>query len=66
MRVLGERRTPGVEYGEKADAGAKVLGIGRNGEHGLGRGLEQDVVDDCLVLIGDIGNLAWQREDLWK
>jgi hypothetical protein len=33
-----------VEDGEDADAGAQVLGIGRDGDHGLGRGLEQNVV----------------------
>ena len=26
-------------------------------------GLEQQIVDDALVLIGDVGDLGWQRED---
>jgi hypothetical protein len=59
--MMGERRAPGVEDGEDADAGAEVLGIGRNGDHGLGRGLEQDVVDRGLVVVGDVGDLGRQR-----
>jgi hypothetical protein len=51
-----------VEDGEEADAGAEVFGIGRNGDHGFGRGLEQNVVDHGLVVIGDVGDLRWQRE----
>jgi hypothetical protein len=30
-----------------------MLGIGGNGEHGLGRGLEQNIVDCRFVLIGN-------------
>jgi len=62
VRVLGERRAPGVEDGEDADAGAEVLGIGRDGDQGLGGSLEQDVVDRGLVVIGDVGDLGRQRE----
>ena len=62
MRVLGERRAPGMEDGEDTDTGAKVFGIGRDGDHGLGRGLEQDVVDHGLVVVGDVSDLSWQRE----
>ena len=51
-----------MEDGGDADAGAEVLGIGRDCEHGLGRGLEQQVVDDGLVLVGDIGDRCRQRE----
>ena len=66
MRVLGERRAPGVEDGEDADAGAEVLGIGRDGDQGLGGCLEQDVVDRGLVLVGDVGDLCRQRKDDMK
>ena len=62
MRVLGERGAPGVQDREDTDAGAEVFGIGRDGEHGLGRSLEQDTVDCGLVLVGDIGDLSRQRE----
>ena len=62
MRVLGHRRPPGVQDREDTDAGAEVFGIGRDGEHGLGRSLEQDAVDCGLVLVGYIGDLSRQRE----
>jgi hypothetical protein len=63
MRMVGERRAPGVENGEDADAGAEMFGIGRDGDQGLGRGLEQDVVDHGLVLVGDVANCRRQSED---
>ena len=53
---------PGVQDREDTDAGAEVLGIGRDGQHGLGRSLEQDAVDCGLVLVGYIGDLSRQRE----
>ncbi len=62
MRVLRQGRAPGVKHRGDADAGAEVLGIGRDGGHGLGRGREQDVVDRGLVLIGDVGDGRRQRE----
>src|SRR3984893_3498035 len=62
MRVMGHRRAPGVEDGQDANASAEMLGIGCDGEHGLGGGLEQQVVDDSLVLIGDIGDPSRQGE----
>jgi hypothetical protein len=51
-----------VKHGGDADAGAQVLGIGRDCERGLGRCLEQEIVDHGLVLVGDVGDRAWQRE----
>jgi hypothetical protein len=45
---------PGVKHRGDADTGAEVLGIGRDGGHGLGRGREQDVIDYGLVPIGDV------------
>src|SRR5580704_6476922 len=63
--VIAEASTssaPGVQDREDPDAGAEVFGIGRDGEHGLGRSLEQDAVDCGLVLVGYIGDLSRQRE----
>jgi len=40
----------------------RALGVGCDGEHGLGRGLEQQIVDHRLVLIGNIGDPGGQRE----
>jgi hypothetical protein len=63
MRMVGHRRAPGVEHGSGTDAGAEVLGIGRDGEQRLGRRLEQRVVDHRHVLVGDRGDLGRQGED---
>ena len=63
MRVLGERRPPGVEHGRESNAGAEVLGVGGDREQRLGGRPEQQVVDDRLVLVGDWGDLGRQRED---
>jgi hypothetical protein len=41
---------------------AEMLGIGCNGKHGLGRGLEQQIVDHRFVLIGDISDPSGQRK----
>jgi len=62
VRVLIERRAPGVENRKDADASTQVLGISRDGDRGLGGGFEQDVVDHGLVVIGDVGDLRRQRE----
>ncbi len=62
MRMVGERRAPSVQHRRHADPGAKVLGIGGNGEHGLGRRLEQKAVDQGLVLPGDGADRRGQRE----
>src|SRR5271155_3993265 len=61
--MMGQRRTPGMENGYGADASAQVLGIGRDRDQGLGRSLEQDVVDRRLVVIGDDGDGCRQREN---
>src|ERR1700722_15755944 len=60
--MVGHRGAPGVENGGDGDVGAQVPGVGCDGEHGLGRGLEQDVIDHRLVLVGDVDDRAWQRE----
>ena len=60
--MVRQRRAPGVEHRGDADAGAEVLGVGRDGGHGLGRDREQDVVDHGLVLVGDIRDGGRQRE----
>ena len=62
MRVLRQRRAPGVKHRGDADAGAEVLGIGRDRGQRLGRGFEQQIVDHRLVvLVGDIGDGRRQR-----
>ena len=51
-----------MKHRRHADPGAQMLGIGGNGEHGLGRRLEQEAVDQGLVLPGDGANRRRQRE----
>ena len=54
MRVMGKRRTPRVQHRGHADTGAEMLRIGGNGDQRLAGGLEQGVVDDGLIVVGDI------------
>ena len=54
---------PGMDYGEKADLSAQVLGISGDGEQGLRRSPEQNAIEFPLVLIGNGCNLFWHGED---
>lgn len=54
---------PGVEDSEEAELGAEMLGSGGDGLQGFGGGVEQDVVDRCLVVMGDGGDLLRHGED---
>ena len=56
VRMVRHRRSPGMQHGSEADAGAEVLGVGGDGDQGLGGGFEQQVIDDGLVVIGDVGD----------
>ena len=42
----------------QTELGAEPLGVSRNRERSLGRGLEQNIADCCLVLIGQPGDDA--------
>ncbi len=73
VRMMGHGRAPGVQYRRDADAGAEMLGIGCDRGQGLGRGLEQEIVGDGLVLVGDIGDsrrqcehhmIVWHRQQI--
>nr|POF04829.1 hypothetical protein CFP56_79053 [Quercus suber] len=59
---MSQRRAPGVEHGRDADAGAEVARVGRDRQHGLRRGPEQEVVDRGLVGEGDVGHRGRHRE----
>src|SRR5260370_17011595 len=58
-----KRRAPGVGEGGDADAHAEMAGVGGDGDHCLGRRLEQQIIDDRLVLKGDVGDLGGDCED---
>ena len=62
VRVMGQRRAPGVQHQRRADARAQVLRIGGDGQQGLGRHVEQQAIDHGLVLVRDVGDGRRQRE----
>ena len=61
--MVRHRRSPRMQDRDEADFGAKMFAIGGDGEHGLGAGFEQEVVNHRFVVIGDVGDFAWQGED---
>jgi hypothetical protein len=63
MRVVGQRRPPGVQHQRGADACAKVLRIRSDAHQHFGRHIEQQPVDDGLVLVREIGDRRRKRED---
>jgi len=52
-----------MEHRDDAGACAEMLGVGSDRERGLGRRLHEQVVDDALVLIGNVAELGGQRVD---
>ena len=63
VRMMGERRAPGVQHGGEADAGSEMLGVGGDGGQRLGGGPEQEIVDRSLVLERDGADRSRQGED---
>ena len=51
--MLQQGLSPGVQDREETDLGAEVLGIRGDRAQGFGTGMEQDVVERLLVLVGD-------------
>ena len=66
MRMENQVLSPTVKYGEEADLGAQMLGIGRDGRQGLGSGSEEYAVDEILVLVSDGSKLFGNGEDDMK
>ena len=62
MGMVGHRRAPCVEHGGDADARAEMLRIGGDRQHRLRCRPEQQVIDQRLVVEGDVGDLGGQRE----
>jgi hypothetical protein len=56
VRVMGQRRAPGMQHAGQADPGAEMLRVRGGGDQRLGGGLEQDSVDLGLVLVGDVAD----------
>ena len=51
-----------MQYCGNTQATAETLGVGGDGEQGLGRGLEQQIVDHRLVVISDVTDRCRQGE----
>src|SRR5260370_3900027 len=66
MRMEKQVLSPTVQYGEKADLGAEMLGIGSDGGQGLGRGAEEHAVEEIFVLVSDGSERFGNREDDMK
>jgi len=54
---------PGVEHAEEANLGTKMPWIASDLEQSLSTGMKQQVIDHLLVLQGEWGQFARQRED---
>ena len=63
MRMVRQRRAPRVQHRHEADAGAQMPARGRDLERGLRRRLEQQIVDDGLVGVGNVGDRRRQGVD---
>ena len=63
MGVVVQILSPAMQDGYDAEFGAEMLGVRADDAQRLGGGPEQDVVDDLLVLEGDLGDLRGKGED---
>lgn len=63
VRVMCERRAPGVQYERGTDLGAKVFAICGDRAQRVGGDVEQQSVDKPLVVPGDCADWRGQRED---
>src|SRR5271166_4777552 len=63
MGMKLELLIPGVQHAEETDLGAQMSGIARHFEQGCGAGAEQQVVDDLLVLQGEVCQFPRQSKD---
>ena len=63
VRMMRERRAPGVQHQRRTDLGAQMLRIGGDRAQRLGGDVEQQPVDKRLVVPGDGTDRRGQRED---
>ena len=63
VRMMGERLPPCMQNGKEPDLATEMVGIGRDGLDRRGDSAEQDRIDDCLVVEGDLGDFGGHRED---
>ena len=63
VRVMRQRRAPGVQHQRRADACTQVLAVRGDPQQSLSGHVEQQRVDHRLVLVRNVGDLRRQRED---
>ena len=63
MWVVRHCGAPSVQYRSHTNPCSEMFWIGGDSQQRLGRSLEQQAIDRCLVLICNVGDLGWQRED---
>ena len=63
VRMMRQRRSPGVQDQRHPDVCAQMSGIGGDGAQGFGSDLKEQPVDYRLVVIRDRGDRCWQGED---
>ena len=63
MGVVCHCRTPSVQHRRHTDLCAQMLRIGGDLDHGIGTRAHQQIVDCAFVLVGDVSDWLWQRED---
>ena len=66
VRMMLQGLAPGVKNHGHTELGAEMPGLGRDGGECLGRGAEQDRVDNGLVLERDLAGRRRQCEDDMK
>jgi len=63
VRMMGQRRAPGVQHRRHPDARPQVLGVGGDGQECLGGGREQQSIDHRLVVRGELPERCRQGEN---
>ena len=63
VRMMLQSLVPGVQHAEEANLGTEMPGIVGDLEQSLSTGMKQQVIDHLLVLQGERGQFARQRED---
>jgi len=63
MGMKLEPLIPGVQHAEETDLSAQMSGIASHFEQGCGAGAKQQVVDELLVLQGEVCQFPRQSEN---
>jgi hypothetical protein len=63
VRMQTQVLSPGVQNAEEADLGSEVLGVGRNFEHGLSAGAEEQIVEQPWIALTERVQLLGQGKD---